>query len=165
MATLYIKKYQMKNTKMPAVNNKWFGRVVHQGTLGTEELAEHIMEHGSVYTDDVVLGVTRKLMRCIAEQLEAGYKVKLDGIGTLYVTAKSTGVDAPEEFDTSKNITGLRVRFLGDQTPDSLYSKAGLKRCRMSTNLAKFGTAVGDENGGGNSGGNGGGDNTVVTEP
>ena len=160
MATLYIKKVQMKNRRMPAIHNKWFGRVVHQGTLSTDELAEHIMEHGSIYTDDVVLGVTRKLMRCIAEQLEAGYKVKLDGIGTLYLTAQSSGVDAPEEFDISKNIKGLRVRFLGDQTPDSLYSKNGLKRCRMSSNLQKFGTVASDGEGGG-----GDDDNTAITEP
>ena len=160
MATLFIKKYQMKNRKNAAVHNKWFGRVVHQGTLGTDELAEHIMEHGSIYTDDVVLGVTRKLMHCIAEQLEAGYKVKLDGIGTLYLTAQSTGVDAPEEFDMQKNIKGLRVRFLGDQKSTSLYSKKGLARCKMSTNLQKFANSGSDDGGSGS-----GDDNTAITEP
>ena len=154
MGKIFIKKYQYKNSKNKTAHLKWFGRVVHLGTIDTDGLARHIMEHGSVYTDDVVLGVTRKLMRCMAELLAEGNKVKLDGIGTLYINCQSMGVEDPEDYDPQKHITGLRVRFLGDQSNDSLYSKSGLKRVLMTGNLAKFGVAEENTNsGGGNSGG------------
>ena len=74
MGTITIKKYQNTNEKLTKCYGKWYGKVLHRGTMGTDELANHIMKHGSVYTDDVVLGVTRKLMHCIAEQLAEGYK-------------------------------------------------------------------------------------------
>jgi predicted histone-like DNA-binding protein len=153
---LLIKKYQYNNEKNETAYRKWFGRIVHRGTIGTEELAEHVMEHGSVYTDDVVLGVTRKLMHCIAEQLTDGYKVKLDGIGTLYLACSSLGVDDVDDYSAAKHVTGLHVRFLGDQSNGSLYSKQGLKRCRMTTDLSRYGVVADDDDdtpGGGNGGG------------
>ena len=155
-----IKKYQNNNENLPKCYKKWYGRLIHRGTLGTSELAEHIMKHGTVYTDDVVMGVTRKLMHCIAEQLADGYKVKLDGIGTLYLACKSLGVDDPDDYTASKHITSLHVRFLGDQSNGSLYSKQGLKRCRMTTDLTRYGAVADDDT---PSGGNGSG--TVNDEP
>jgi hypothetical protein len=97
----------------------------------------------------------------MAELLAEGNKVKLDGIGTLYINCQSMGVEAPEDYDPQKHITGLRVRFLGDQSNDSLYSKSGLKRVLMTGNLAKFGVA--DEEGS-NSGGNSDGNDPVVDD-
>ena len=128
MGTITIKKYQNTNEKLTKCYGKWYGKVLHRGTMGTDELANHIMKHGSVYTDDVVLGVTRKLMHCIAEQLAEGYKVKLDGIGTLYLGASSTGADSSEDFDISKNITRIGVKFLADQSKNSIYTARVVSR-------------------------------------
>ena len=167
MGKILIKKYQNKNVKNAQAYNKWFGRVIHRETIDTTGLAEHIMKHGTVYTDDVCIGLTRKLMRCIAELLADGYKVKLDGIGTLYLTVHSTGVDAPEEFSTAKNIQSVRVAFLADQSNSSLYKgKAMRGQVQLSTDFSKYETS--SESGGesGNGGGSqSGGSDTPVTEP
>ena len=137
MGTITIKRYQNKNEKLPKCYKKWYGKVVHRGTMSTDELANHIMKHGSVYTDDVVLGVTRKLMHCIAELLAEGYKVKLDGIGTLYLGASSTGVDEPEDFDVSRCITRIGVKFLADQSKNSIYTARVMRQ--SSTLTTKIG--------------------------
>ena len=155
MGTITIKRSQNINEKMPKCYKKWYGKVVHRGTMSTDDLANHIMKHGSVYTDDVVLGVTRKLMHCIAEQLAEGYKVKLDGIGTLYLGASSTGVDSPEEFDISRNITRIGVKFLADQSKNSIYTAKVMRQSNTFT--TKFGLEGGCES----SGNVGGGDDTT----
>ena len=49
MGTITIKKYQNKNEKLPKCYKKWYGKVVHRGTMSTDELANHIMKHGSVH--------------------------------------------------------------------------------------------------------------------
>jgi hypothetical protein len=56
---IFIRTIQNKNRKNAKAYGKWYGKVVHIGRVNTEQLAEHIMEHGSVYTDDVVIGITR----------------------------------------------------------------------------------------------------------
>ena len=152
MGTITIKKYQNTNEKLTKCYKKWYGKVLHRGTMGTDELANHIMKHGSVYTDDVVLGVTRKLMHCIAEQLAEGYKVKLDGIGTLYLGASSTGVDYPEDFDISRNITRIGVKFLADQSHDSIFTAKMMKQntsltTKIGNTKVSFGEQWGSESG------------------
>ena len=152
MGTITIKRYQNKNEKLPKCYKKWYGKVVHRGTMSTDDLANHIMKHGSVYTDDVVLGVTRKLMHCIAEQLAEGYKVKLDGIGTLYLGASSTGVDEFEDFDISRNITRIGVKFLADQSHDSIFTAKMMKQNTSlttkigNTKVSFGGGGIGDDN-------------------
>ena len=114
--------------------------------MSTDELANHIMKHGSVYTDDVVLGVTRKLMHCIAEQLAEGYKVKLDGIGTLYLGASSTGVDSPEEFDISRCITRIGVKFLADQSKNSIFTAKMMKQnTSLTTKIGNTKVSFGEQ--------------------
>ena len=41
----------------------WFGYVKSLETLNTRKLANHISEHGSIYTPDVVYGVLEKFRR------------------------------------------------------------------------------------------------------
>ncbi len=135
---MLIKKYQNKNEKMPKAFNKWYGRVVHLGTIDTDGLAKHIMSHGSVYSDDIVLGVVRKMMHCIVELLLKGHKVTLDGIGTFYIAVTTSGAENAEEFDLRTNLKSVHVRFTACQAADSLYSKNGLQRIRVSSNMDSF---------------------------
>ena len=95
---------------------KTYGKIIYRGTLKLTDMAEHIMKHGSVYTEDVVLGVITKLKNCIQEMLADGYKVKLDGIGTLYPVLSSQGVADAKDFNASENITRVGIAFLADQS-------------------------------------------------
>ena len=36
---------------------KTYGKIIYRGTLSLNDMAEHIMKHGTVYTEDVVIGV------------------------------------------------------------------------------------------------------------
>ena len=102
---IYIKKYQNSNSKMPKCYGKWYGRIVHTETLNLDDLCDHIASHGTIFTADVVAGTVKKFVQCIQELLLEGKKVKLDGIGTFYLSAKTEGADNEEEF-TMGNVTG-----------------------------------------------------------
>ena len=39
---------------------KTYGKIIYRGTLSLGDMAEHIMKHGTVYTEDVVIGVITK---------------------------------------------------------------------------------------------------------
>ena len=112
---------------------KTYGKIIYRGTLRLSDMAEHIMKHGSVYTEDVVIGVITKLRNCIQEMLADGYKVKLDGIGTLYPVLTSQGVADAKDFNASENITRVGVSFLADQSKKSTYKASAM---RQDTNLS-----------------------------
>ena len=144
MGTLLIKKYQNNNENMPKAYKKWYGRLIHRGTLGTSELAEHIMKHGTVYTEDVVIGVITKMKNCIQEMLADGYKVKLDGIGTLYPKVTSKGVADAKDFSAQDDITRVGISFLADQSKKSLY-KASATRNATSLSTQLYSELTGED--------------------
>ena len=145
---------------------KTYGRIIYRGTLKLTDMAEHIMKHGSVYTEDVVIGVITKLKNCMQEMLADGYKVKLDGIGTLYPVLTSQGVANAKDFSASENVTRLGVAFLADQSKKSAYKASAMKSettlsTQLYAELAPSLTPEGEENGGSED--NGGSTVTPVT--
>ena len=117
MAKLKIKKYVNNNEKMPKAYGKTYGRIEHVDTLDTLDLAKHIQRHGSIFTRDVIVGVLEKFSMCIEELLQDGYKVKLNGLGTFYLSAKTKGEADGEDFDTS-NIEKVSIKFMADRSKD-----------------------------------------------
>ena len=173
MGTIEIKKVERKVTvgkkgEQRQQVKKTYGKIIYRGTLRLTDMAEHIMKHGSIYTEDVVIGVITKLKSCMQEMLADGYKVKLDGIGTLYPVLTSKGVADAKDFSASENVTRLGIAFLADQSKKSAYKASAMRQgAKLSTQLYSELTGEdnpesgnSEENGGGSSNsesGNGGG--------
>ena len=141
MGTIQIKKYERtvtigKGNEQRQKVQKTYGKIIYRGTLNLNDMAEHIMKHGSVYTEDVVIGVITKLKTCIQEMLADGYKVKLDGIGTLYPVLTSEGVADAKDYSAQENVTRLGISFLADQGKKSVYKASAMRQdARLSTSL------------------------------
>ena len=155
MGTIQIKKIARKVTvgKMGQERQKvekTYGKIIYRGTLRLTDMAEHIVKHGSIYTEDVVVGVITKLKLCMQEMLADGYKVKLDGIGTLYPVLTSQGVDDAKDFSAQDNITRVGVAFLADQSKKSIY-KASAMRDNTSLSTKVYHELVEPDDNGGNS--------------
>ena len=141
MGTIQIKKVEKtvvtgKQGEARQKVKKTYGKIIYRGTLSLADMAEHIMKHGTVYTEDVVIGVITKLKTCMQEMLADGYKVKLDGIGTLYPVLTSQGVVDGKDFSAQENITRLGVSFLADQSKKSQYKASAMKNATtLSTQL------------------------------
>ena len=64
MGTIQIKKVEKTVTTGKVGQErqkvtKTYGKIIYRGTLSLLDMAEHIMKHGTVYTEDVVVGVIR----------------------------------------------------------------------------------------------------------
>ena len=153
MGTIQIKKIEKTVTtgKMGQERQKvkkTYGKIIYRGTLSLNDMAEHIMKHGTVYTEDVVIGVITKLKNCMQEMLADGYKVKLDGIGTLYPVTTSEGVADAKDYNAQENITRVGISFLADQSKRSLYKASAMKLgTTLSTKLYNELTGEGEEEG------------------
>ena len=141
MGTIEIKKVERKvivgkKGEQRQQVQKTYGKIIYRGTLSLSDMAEHIMKHGSVYTEDVVIGVITKLKTCMQEMLADGYKVKLDGIGTLYPVLSSKGVDNAKDFSANEAVTRLGISFLADQSKKSVYKASAMRQgATLSTQL------------------------------
>lgn len=143
MAKIIYEVYQNTNEKS-SVNGKYFARVKTIETLNTRKLANHIAEHGSIYTPDVVFGVLEKFRSCMLEQLLNSRRVKIDGLGTFYLTAECApgGAKTEDEFNVQKHVQALHVRFLPDQEQETnISSRQFLKKASFINKATLFKSA------------------------
>ena len=110
---------------------KWYARLKSIETLSLTNVAKHISEHGSVFTEDVVEGVLKKFKNCLLEMLLDSKKVKIAGLGTFYLTCECIkgGAEKEEDFNVNQHLAALHIRFLPDQAEeDNLSSREFIKK-------------------------------------
>ena len=113
---------------------KWFGHIKALETLNTRKLANHISEHGSIYTPDVVYGVLEKFRSCLVEMLLNSKKVKIEGLGTFYTTLENTqgGAEKKEDYNVGNHMKALHIRFLPEQEQEmNLSSREFIKQAEF----------------------------------
>ena len=117
-----------------AAYGKWYAQIKSLETLNTRKLAQHISEHGSIYTPDVVYGVLEKFRSCLLEMLLNSKKVKIEGLGTFYCTLENKKKGAPnkEDYNVREHISGLHIRFLPESTTEeNISSREFLKKAEF----------------------------------
>ena len=161
MAKIIYEVYQNQN-EHNAAYGKWYGRVKYLESLNTRKLSNHIAEHGSIYTPDIVYGVMEKFRSCLLEMLLNSKKVKIEGLGTFYTTleCKKGGAVSKEKFNILKDIQGLHIRFLPEQEQEqNISSRQFLKQAEFinvdSLTKKEEEGESGDGENGGSQGGNG----------
>ena len=109
MAKIFYELRQNKNNKS-RIFGKWFAHSKAVEIMNTRKLAQHISEHGSIYTPDVVFGVLEKFRSCLVEMLLESKRVKIDGLGTFFTTIENEpgGADKVEDFNVQKNLKALQ---------------------------------------------------------
>ena len=133
MAKILYEVKKNQNTKSSAYG-KWFAQIKTLETLNTRKLANHISEHGSIYTPDVVYGVLEKFRSCLLEMLLESKKVKIEGLGTFYCTLENTkgGAQKKEDFNVNKHLRALHIRFLPEQEQEqNISSREFLKKAEF----------------------------------
>ena len=173
MAKIFYELRQNKNN-LSKIFGKWFAHSKTIEVLNTRKMAQHISEHGSIFTPDVVYGVLEKFRSCLIEMLLDSKRVKIDGLGTFFTTIENEkgGAISADKFSVSSNLKALHIRFLPEQEQEmNISSREFFKKAEfINIDSLKGGdSSTGSENGGstnqggesGNQGGNtGGGTNT-----
>jgi predicted histone-like DNA-binding protein len=133
MAKILYEVKQNQNS-FSAAFGKWYAQIKNLETLNTRKLANHISEHGSIYTPDVVYGVLEKFRSCLLEMLLNSKKVKIEGLGTFYCTLENqkNGALKKEDFNVNKHLKALHIRFLPEQTTEeNISSRQFLKQAEF----------------------------------
>ena len=133
MAKIIYEVYQNQNEHNSAYG-KWYGRVKYLESLNTRKLSNHIAEHGSIYTPDIVYGVMEKFRSCLLEMLLNSKKVKIEGLGTFYTTleCQKGGAVSKDKFNILKDVKGLHIRFLPEQEQENnISSREFLKQAEF----------------------------------
>ena len=147
---------------------KWFYRPVILSTLDTQDLAEHMMDHGSPYGEDVIKGVLEKFFGCAFELLMQNRRIKMGGLGTLGISITTEPADSSGEL-VPDSITNAKITLIGDDTDREQLSSTKLRqRMSFTSSVSSSFVNLSDPHGSNsNSGGNSGnsGDENETPEP
>lgn len=124
---------QNKNKKSLAFG-KWYAFPVVEETMDLAELAKHMEEHNTGFTEAMCLGMMIAMVKCIKEQLLAGKNVKIDNLAIFSVGIRNKeGAKTEAEFTAANNIAGvkLRARATGTLSNANLNSSASVKKASV----------------------------------
>lgn len=119
---------RQSNNSKNASYGKWYPKAVVTSTLNLRGISNHIAEHGSIYTPDVVYGVLKKFTSCTLEMVKKGVGVKLDGLGKFYPTLEAKGSTTAVGYDLNSNLIGVHIRFLPEGIGDDDITSRQLKK-------------------------------------
>ena len=188
MLELYLSK--VDETSESELAGKLYARVSYKQTMTVQDMAQHMAEHNTAFSEGTITGILIDFVKCIREQVLNGNTVKIDNLAIFKATVEGNGLetmyDAASDKVASATIgnlgegakTGPAVKTIkllaqstGDFTREELRKDVRLAwtdKTKAEIAAAKNGTSgSGDETPGGEGGGgsntnptNGGGTNT-----
>ena len=143
----------MKNPVHPDEPEKAYANIQLNGTVSLGQLAQHIREHGSPYTRDVVLGVITAVVDHTREYLVQGYKVDLGELGSFAPSLTSEGalpgtdadgnpITALQAFN-SDNIKDVKVNYgmtdvFSNLRKDAIFEKVTSRKAQKASLAAQL---------------------------
>ena len=127
--SIFYRKYQNKNEKSVSYG-KWFGRSVTLGkTVTLEDLAEHMAQHNTPYSEGVIKGVLTDMVNCIRELVLEGKSVKIPNLCIFSAGIKTVGAENPEDFTAATHVRSayLKARSTGRFTREEVTKKASIR--------------------------------------
>ena len=120
MIELYIS--QNKNTQSEAYG-KYYPRVSYKQTMGIHEMAVHMAEHNTPFSEGTIEGILRDFVKCVREQTLNGNTVKVDNLAIFKVSVIGNGCKELYDANLDKTITAS-IGTIGrnDKTGPAVHS-------------------------------------------
>ena len=182
MIELYLSK--VTETSESEQAGKYYARVSYKQTMGVQDMAHHMAEHNTMFSEGSITGILIDFVKCVREMVLMGNTVKIDNLAIFKATVEANGLETLYDAENDKvaqasigNLadgakTGPAVKVIkllaqstGDFTRDEL--KKDVKLSWTDKTKAEIAAAKGDSAGGsdsgsqqGGNGGSGSGDNS-----
>ena len=102
MIELYLSKNQIEGS---AAYGKYYPRVSYKQTMNIHDMAKHMAEHNTPFSEGTIEGILRDFVRCTREQTLMGNTVKVDDLAIFKVSVIGNGSVLLYDPDTDKTIS------------------------------------------------------------
>ena len=102
MLELYLS--QNQNSHSDAYG-KWYPRVSYKQTLNIHDMAVHMAEHNTPFSEGTIEGILRDFVKCTREQTLMGNTVKVDNLAIFKVSCIGNGCSKLYDPDSDKTIS------------------------------------------------------------
>ena len=184
MIELYLSKVTESSESEQA--GKLYARVSYKQTMTVQDMAHHMAEHNTAFSEGTITGILIDFVKCIREQVLNGNTVKIDNLAIFKATVEGNGLETMYDAASDKvamatvgslqegaktgpavKVIKLLAQSTGEFTRDELKKDAKLSwtdktKAEIATAKAAAQGAngnSGDSGNGGNGGSGNGGDN------
>ena len=181
MIELYLSKVTENSETEQA--GKTYARVSYKQTLSVQDMAKHMAEHNTMFSEGSITGILIDFVKCVREQVLNGNTVKIDNLAIFKATVEANPLEVLYDADQDKVATAtigtlpegaktgaavktvkLLAQSTGDFTREEL--KKDVKLSWTDKAKAEIAAAKGENsNSGDSSQSGGGGTNTNPTNP
>ena len=182
MIELYI---SQNNNSQSDAYGKYYPRVSYKQTMNIHDMAVHMAEHNTPFSEGTIEGILRDFVKCVREQTLNGNTVKVDNLAIFKVSVIGNGCKELYDADSDKTITAsigtlgkndktgpavnslkLLAQATGEYTREELNkdgklgwtdkAAAEIAAAKAAANGSQNGNGGGGSDNGGSQGGNGG---------
>ena len=100
MIELYLSK--VTDTSESEQAGKLYARVSYKQTLGIMDMARHMAEHNTAFSEGLITGILIDFVRCVREQVLNGNTVKIDNLAIFKATVEANGMETLYDAQTEK---------------------------------------------------------------
>ena len=102
MIELYISQNKIVGS---AAYGKYYPRVSYKQTMNIHDMAVHMAEHNTPFSEGTIEGILRDFVKCVREQTLNGNTVKVDNLAIFKVSVIGNGCKELYDSDADKCIT------------------------------------------------------------
>ena len=102
MIELYLSKNNLENS---AAYGKYYPRVSYKQTLNIHDMAKHMAEHNTPFSEGTIEGILRDFVKCTREQTLMGNTVKVDDLAIFKVSVIGNGCTLLYDAENDKTIS------------------------------------------------------------
>ena len=115
MLELYLSK--VSESSESELAGKTYARVDYKETLTVQDMAQHMAEHNTAFSEGTITGILIDFVKCIREQVLMGNTVKINNLAIFKATVEGNPLDVLYDPETDKTVTAsLGTLKPGDKT-------------------------------------------------
>ena len=103
MIELYLSKVSESSETEQA--GKLYARVSYKQTLSIQDMAHHMAEHNTMFSEGSITGILIDFVKCVREQVLNGNTVKIDNLAIIKATVEANALEVLYDANADKTAT------------------------------------------------------------
>ena len=117
MIELYLTKVTENSEREQA--GKTYARVDYKETLSVQDMARHMAEHNTAFSEGSITGILIDFVKCIREQVLNGNTVKIDNLAIFKATVEANPLEVLYDAEQDK-VAQATIGFTRDELKKSV---------------------------------------------
>ena len=115
MLELYLSR--ISESSDSEIAGKTYARVDYKETLTVQDMAHHMAQHNTMYSEGSITGILIDFVKCIREQILMGNTVKISNLAIFKATVEGNPLDVLYDAEADKTVTAsMGTLKPGDKT-------------------------------------------------